>query len=79
MEHEMKSLKRNQTWEMVDIPKDSKAIGYRWVYRKKIMSSIRQDWLPRDMLRRMVLTTIDLLSYSQAYIYSDIVSDNSAV
>ena len=31
----MESLDRNQTWMLVDLPKDSKAIGCRWVFRKK--------------------------------------------
>ena len=31
----MESLDRNQTWTLVDLPKDSKAIGCRWVFRKK--------------------------------------------
>jgi hypothetical protein len=35
MEQEMESLDRNQTWELVDLPKDSKAIGCKWVFRKK--------------------------------------------
>ena len=32
MEQEMESLDRNQTWTLVDLPKDSKA---RWLFRKK--------------------------------------------
>ena len=35
MEEEMESLDRNQTWTLVDLLKDSKAIGCRWVFRKK--------------------------------------------
>jgi len=31
----MESLDRNQIWTLVDLPKDSKAIGYRWVFLKK--------------------------------------------
>ena len=31
----MESLDRNQIWTLADHPKDSKAIGYRWVFRKK--------------------------------------------
>ena len=31
----MESLNRNQTWTLVDLPRDSKAIGCRWVIRKK--------------------------------------------
>ena len=35
MEHEMESLNRNQIWTLVDLPKDSKAIGYRSIFHKK--------------------------------------------
>ena len=31
----MEFLDKNQTWTLVDFPKDSKAIGYRWVFHKK--------------------------------------------
>ena len=31
----MEFLNRNQTWTLVDLPKDSKVIGCRWVFRKK--------------------------------------------
>ena len=31
----MESLDRNQTWTLVDLSKNSKAIGYRWVFHKK--------------------------------------------
>jgi len=31
----MESLDRNQTWTLVDLPKDSNAIGCRWVFCKK--------------------------------------------
>ena len=31
----MESLNRNKTWKVVDLPKDSKVINYRWVFRKK--------------------------------------------
>ena len=29
------SLDRNQTWRLVDLSKDSKAVGCRWIFRKK--------------------------------------------
>ena len=35
MEQEMKSLDRNWTWALVDLLENSKAIGCRWVFRKK--------------------------------------------
>jgi len=35
MKQEMESLDRNQIWTLVDLPKDSKATGYKWVFRSK--------------------------------------------
>ena len=35
MEQEMMSLEKNQTWDLMNLPKGSKAIGCRWVFRKK--------------------------------------------
>ena len=35
MAEEMESLKKNQTWELVELPKGKKAIGCKWVYQKK--------------------------------------------
>ena len=34
MEQKMESLDRNQTWKLVDLSKDSKVIGCRWVFSK---------------------------------------------
>ena len=33
---EMDSIMCNHTWELVDLPYGSKAIGCKWVFRKKI-------------------------------------------
>ena len=43
MNEEMKSLKENNTWELVEVPqserKDVHVIGCKWVYKKKLTSS----------------------------------------
>jgi transposase InsO family protein len=35
MDEEMESLKKNETWELVKLPKGKRAIGCKWVYAKK--------------------------------------------
>ena len=35
MEEEMHELAANETWDLVDAPKDMKPIGCRWVYKVK--------------------------------------------
>jgi hypothetical protein len=42
MGEEMQSLYKNETWELVQLPKGKKAIGCKWVYTK-MEGSIEQD------------------------------------
>ena len=32
MEAEIDAIEKNVTWELVDLPKDKKAVEYQWVY-----------------------------------------------
>ena len=41
MEDEMQSLQKNQTWDLVKLPKGKKAIGCKWVYTKKEDSNFK--------------------------------------
>ena len=35
MKDEMKALERNATWDLVEIPRDRKTVGCKWVYKLK--------------------------------------------
>jgi hypothetical protein len=35
MKDEMKALERNATWDLVEIPRDGKTVGCKWVYKLK--------------------------------------------
>lgn len=35
MNEELKSLKKNATWEITDLPADKKPVGCKWVYTVK--------------------------------------------
>jgi hypothetical protein len=33
MEDEMKSMSSNDVWDLEEIPKGAKTVGYKWVYK----------------------------------------------
>ena len=35
MAEEMESLHKNQTWDLVELPEGEKAIGCKWIFKKK--------------------------------------------
>jgi len=35
MDSELRSLRENQVWELTDLPKDRRAVGCKWVFKKK--------------------------------------------
>ena len=35
MNQEISALDQNETWDLVSLPKDKKAIGCKWVYKTK--------------------------------------------
>ena len=37
MEEEIKALHANDTWDLVDLPKDWKAISNKWVFKSKLL------------------------------------------
>ena len=39
MDDEMKALLKNDTWEMVDLPREKKIVGCKWVYTLKYKSN----------------------------------------
>jgi hypothetical protein len=59
MQEEFDSLIENQTWQLIELPPGSKALGGRWVYKRKIVKTkesykIRQKarWVAKDYLQR---------------------------
>ena len=35
MDEEIKCVEQNQTWELVDVPKDKDVISVKWIYKTK--------------------------------------------
>ena len=55
MEEEIRVIKKNSTWELVDRPKSKDIIGLKWIYKTKYnedaqSKSIRLAWLQKDTL-----------------------------
>ena len=38
MNEEMESIKKNDTWDLIDLPKEKECIGVKWVYKTKYKS-----------------------------------------
>jgi len=36
MDEEIKKIERNETWDLIELPKGYKPIGIKWVYKKKM-------------------------------------------
>lgn len=37
MKKEIEALNENQTWTLPDLPRDRKAIGFKWIYKIKYL------------------------------------------
>ena len=35
MKEEIKSIEKNETWELMNLPKEKKPIGLKWVFKTK--------------------------------------------
>ena len=60
MEEDMQSLRKNQTWEFVELPKGKRAIGCKWVYKKKevVLENEGEKFKQRVTHRNIGLTMI---------------------
>ncbi|RVX03816.1 Retrovirus-related Pol polyprotein from transposon RE1 [Vitis vinifera] len=50
MNEEMKSLQKNETWELVECPPGKKPVGCRWIYTVQykqmvVLNNLKQDWM----------------------------------
>ena len=76
----MESLARNQIWTLVDLSKDSKAIGCRWVFRKKDNEQYKIRLAAKGYAQKEVIDYNDIFfSCSQAYINLNIIGNSCSV
>ena len=53
MKKKMMALHKNQIWDLVDLPKGWKAIGYKWVYKiKRETDRMIQKYRERLVVKR---------------------------
>jgi len=76
----MEILDRNQTWTLVDLPKDSKAIGCRLVFCKKDNEKYKTRLVAKGFTQKEDIDYNEIIfSCTQAYIYSDVIGDSCSV
>ena len=62
MKEELKSMDDNNVWEMTEVPKDSKRVSCKWVFKPRetlraMSKCTKPDLLLKVTLKRMALTT----------------------
>ena len=75
MEEEMRSLHKNDTWELTELSKRKKAIGCKWVYAKK-QGSLNED-IVRYKARLVAKGCAQREDIDYTEVYSSIVKHSS--
>ena len=60
MNEEMSALERNETWKIVERPKDKKAVGCRWIYTVKYKSDGTLDWYKAGLVAKGYTQTYEI-------------------
>jgi hypothetical protein len=50
MKEKIQMIEKNNTWELVDRPKDREVIGVKWVYKTKLNPNGSVQNLKQDLL-----------------------------
>ena len=67
MNEEMSALERNETWEIVERPKDKKAVGCRWVYTVKYLADGTLDWYKTRLVAKGYTQTQEI-DYEETFV-----------
>lgn len=71
MNEEIRALKSNQTWSLVPLPLNKKAIGCKWVYKTKFTPTGEIDKLKARLVAQMISLRILLaLGTSKSWHFS---------
>jgi len=60
MIEELKSIEKNQTWELVSLPHKKRSIAVRWVYKVKVkptreIAKYKVRLVPKEFLQKLGL------------------------
>ena len=57
IQQEMESLEKNQTWDLVPLPRGSRAIGCRWIFQKKDCEQYKARLVAKGYAQKEGMTT----------------------
>ena len=66
MREEIESIHKNQVWQLVDLPKDRKAIGCKWVLKKKFNSDGSLDKYKARLVAKG-FTQVEGIDYDETF------------
>ena len=49
MHEEIVVIENNDTWDLVDLPKDKNLIGVKWVYKTKLNEKVKLTYSKLDL------------------------------
>jgi hypothetical protein len=69
MKDEMKSMKLNDVWDLEEIPKGAKTVGYKWVYKTKYDSRGNIEKFKVRLVAK-VFTQREGIDYNETFLQS---------
>ena len=72
MNEDMKSLQKNQTWDLIELSTSRQVVGYKWIFKKKSGSSTK------EVLRYKACMVAKGYSQNERVDYNEILLDRVA-
>ena len=67
----IEAIKRNETWELTDLPKGMKKIGIKWIFKTKLNKNGEVDRShPSPTAKRSILLVSSMISVEKLEFYS---------